>query len=133
MIPIPVAPKLFTTEPLRLVGGRHRETGKLLFPLPGDPAYDPIELPDRGSLWSFTIQRFAPKSPPYHGGAPFTPFAVGYVELPAAIIVETLLTGVHFETLRIGIPMELTTIEWRDTATGASRQCYAFRPSALAA
>lgn len=131
MKPVPVAANLYTTDPeLRLIGGRHRGTRRLVFPLPSNPAYESTLLPAHGRLWSFTIQRFAPKSPPYHGGAPFMPFAVGYVELPDALIVESPLTGAPFETLRIGMPLELTTIEWGGTAEGAARQSYAFRPAA---
>ncbi len=129
MKPIPVAANLFATEPeLRLIGGRQRETRKIVFPLPSNPAYEATLLPVRGMLWSFTIQRFAPKSPPYRGAAPFAPFAVGYVELPAALIVESPLIGAPFETLRVGMPMELTTLEWEDAAEGVTRQTYAFKP-----
>jgi uncharacterized OB-fold protein len=36
----------------------------------------------RGVLWTYTVQRFAPKSPPYVAPeAGFTPFVVGYVEI----------------------------------------------------
>jgi uncharacterized OB-fold protein len=127
---LPVAANLFTTHaPLRLLGGRHRHSGKIVFPLPDDPAYESIELPSRGELWSFTIQRFAPKSPPYRGAGAFLPFAVGYVELPGALIVESRLTDVDFERLHVGMPMQLTTVQIG--AAGAdAREAYAFRPSA---
>lgn len=129
MKPIPVAADLFATLPeLRLIGGRHRETHRLVFPLPANPAYEATLLPQRGLLWSYTIQRFAPKSPPYRGGAAFAPFAVGYVELPDALIVESPLVGAPFETLRVGMPMALTTLEWQEPAGGVIRQTYAFTP-----
>lgn len=130
MNPDPVAPNLFATVPaLRLIGGRHRQSGRIVFPLPGNPDYEPIDLPDRGLLWSFTVQRFAPKSPPYRGAEPFRPFAVGYVELADALIVESPLTGAGFETLHVGMPMELTTVDLGDPAKGTSRRSYAFRPA----
>ncbi|UVE95893.1 Zn-ribbon domain-containing OB-fold protein [Dietzia sp. B32] len=53
-----------------------------------------IDLSTTGTVWTATIQRFPPKSPPYvppAGG--FTPFAVGYVELPEGVKVEALLDG----------------------------------------
>ncbi len=127
---IPVAANLFTTAPaLRLLGGRHRDSGRIVFPLPDDPSYESIELPARGTLWSFTIQRFAPKSPPYRCAGAFLPFAVGYVELPGALIVESRLTDVDFEHLHVGMPMQLTTMQIG--AEGAeAREAYAFRPSA---
>jgi uncharacterized OB-fold protein len=41
-------------------------------------------LARRGTLWTWTIQCFRPKSPPYAGDAEsFEPYGVGYVELPA--------------------------------------------------
>jgi uncharacterized protein len=126
----PVAPNLFTTTPeLRLLGGRHRESGRLVFPLPADStAFEPFALPSRGTLWSYTIQRFPPKSPPYRGTEPFVPFALGYVELPDALIVESRLTDVEFDALHIGLPMELTTVPLRTEPDGAVVLTYAFRP-----
>jgi hypothetical protein len=51
-------------------------------------------------VWGFTVQRFAPKSPPYvvpEGG--FVPFAVGYVELPEGVKVEAVLDCTDFAEL----------------------------------
>ena len=59
-----------------------------------------LELSSRGTVWGFTVQRFAPKSPPYvvpAGG--FVPFAVGYVELPEGIKVEAVLDCTDFSEL----------------------------------
>ena len=53
-----------------------------------------IDLSTTGTVWTATIQRFAPKSPPYIPPADgFSPFAVGYVELPEGVKVEALLDG----------------------------------------
>jgi len=38
-----------------------------------------VELPPSGTLWSYTVQRFRPKSPPYRGPEPFEPYALGYI------------------------------------------------------
>jgi uncharacterized OB-fold protein len=127
--PIPIAPNVFSTGPeLRLIGGRHRHTRKFVFPLPATGDFDAVELPAHGGLWSFTIQRFAPKSPPYRRMEPFVPFAVGYVELAGALIVESPLTQVAFEDLHVGLAMELTTIDCGRDA-GEIVQSFAFRPS----
>lgn len=51
-----------------------------------------LELARTGTVWAHTVQRFAPKSPPYvppAGG--FVPFAVGYVELADGVRVEAVL------------------------------------------
>jgi uncharacterized OB-fold protein len=79
-------------------------------------------------LWSYTVQRFPPKSPPYRGAEPFQPFALGYVELPGALIVETRLTEVDFEELRLGLSMELTTTVLRRDEDGSAVLTFAFRP-----
>jgi uncharacterized OB-fold protein len=124
----PIAPDLFRPGPEpRLIGGRHRLTGKLVFPLDaGDADYEACELPPRGTLWSFTVQRFRPKTPPYAGPEAFEPYAVGYVELPGALIVESRLTGIRFEDLRIGMPLQLTTMPLGTAADGSTLTTYAF-------
>lgn len=51
-----------------------------------------FDLARHGVVWAHTVQRFAPKSPPYVPPAEgFTPFAVGYVELPDGVRVEAVL------------------------------------------
>jgi len=118
----------------RLLGGRRRSDGKIVFPLPrGDAAdaFEVLELPTHGTLWSFTVQRFRPK-PPYDGpgdeGA-FVPYAVGYVELPGAIIVESRLEIERFEDLRIGMPLAFTLQTFRTDPDGRDVLTYAFRPA----
>jgi uncharacterized OB-fold protein len=109
-----------------LLGGRDRASGRLVFPLPADEdRFERVALPDRGRLWSWTIQRFRPKSPPYAGPADFTPYAVGYVALDEAIIVESRLIGVAFDDLRIGLPLRLTT-EPFTFENGETRLTFAF-------
>src|SRR5690349_18961172 len=86
----------------RLLGGRSRD-GKIVFPLPAGDEFEPYALPAEGTLWSFTIQRFCPKTPYLGAGdeANFKPYAVGYVELPE-IIVETRIVIDDFSALHIG-------------------------------
>jgi uncharacterized protein len=126
-----IDPSIFTPPPaLRLIAGRDRASGRLVFPLPADSSsFEPVELPSRGTLWSYTVQRFAPKAPPYCGTGPFQPFALGYVELPGALIIESLLTEVGFDALRLGLPMELTTTALRSDPDGWAVLTYAFRPA----
>lgn len=130
-----IADRLFDIRPDGgpvLLAGRDRSDGRLVFPLPSDvDRFDRIELPDRGSLWSFTIQRFRPKSPPYAGPEAFQPYAVGYVALGDAIIVESRLVGAAFEDLRIGMALRLT-LEPFVLATDETRLTYAFTPEASA-
>jgi uncharacterized OB-fold protein len=125
----PVASEVFDTEPvLRLIGGKDRASGRVVFPLPQDQGFDRLYLPGSGTLWSYTIQRFAPKAPPYRGIEPFQPFAVGYVELAGACIVESRLSVQHFEELHLGMRMQLTTQLLYIDAAEQQVMTYAFRP-----
>jgi hypothetical protein len=126
----PIATGLFSADAAPcLIGGRHRETGRIVFPLPPRAApYEPFPLPRSGRLWSYTIQRFAPKSPPYAGPEPFEPFAVGYVDLEGVVIIESRLAEVSFDALRIGMPLELAIVPFRKDADGSTVTTFAFRP-----
>jgi uncharacterized protein len=130
-----IDPELFggTEQAPRLIGSVCARCGTVTFPrqrsCPRCTSEDvhPRELAARGELWSWTIQCFAPKAPPYlPGGAEeFEPYGVGYIELPGEVRVEARLTESDPERLRIGMLMELTLIPLpgaRDTLT------FAFRP-----
>jgi hypothetical protein len=111
-----------------LIGGRDRATGRVVFPCPLDESrFEAIALPREGRIWSWTVQRFRPKSPPYAGPDAFEPYALAYVELPGATIVESRLTGFAFEDLRVGLPCRLVA----ETFDG--RRSYAFAPAGDAA
>jgi uncharacterized OB-fold protein len=59
-----------------------------------------VPLSRSGRVWGHTVQRFAPKSPPYVPPADgFTPFAVGYVELAEGVRVEAVLDCLDFDEL----------------------------------
>lgn len=101
-----IATGLFTDEAEpRLIGGKDRETGRIVFPCPAASTYEPVPLSREGSLWSYTVQRYRPKTPPYAGPEDFKPWVVAYVELPGEVIVEAPLYGVAFEDLKIGMPV----------------------------
>ena len=71
-----------------------------------------LELSSHGTVWGFTVQRFAPKSPPYvvpEGG--FVPFAVGYVELPEGVKVEAVLDCTDFAELAGDGSVTLVAVE----------------------
>jgi uncharacterized OB-fold protein len=116
----------------RLVGSRCRRCGVVAFPRQDSCAActsDDVEerlLGRRGTLWTWTVQCFPPKSPPY-AGAPedFEPYGLGYVELPDEVRVEARLTEADPARLRIGMPMELVLV----AAPGPrGALTYAFRP-----
>ena len=128
----PIAPDLFivTKDGPRLLGGRRKTDGKIVFPLPpgAERAYfETIELSPTGKLWSWTVQRFRPKSPPYAGDEDeknFKPFALGYVELPGEIIVESRLDFGGAEP-RIGASMRLELVPFN--LENAQATTYQFR------
>jgi uncharacterized protein len=115
-----------------LLAGRERATGQVVFPLPDDDRFDAVELPRTGKLWSWTVQRFRPKSPPYAGPEAFVPYAVGYVELGDAAIVEGRLTGAPLDGFMIGMPMDLVAEQF-EMADGSLRTTFAFAPAGVAA
>jgi uncharacterized OB-fold protein len=131
-----IATKVFEQGPEgpRLLAGRHCASGRLVFPLPEAAAgagFETVKLSPRGRLWSWTVQRFRPK-PPFAlpEDQPFAPYAVGYVELPGELIVESRLLVEDFGALRIGQEMELVLEPLYRDADGADVATYAFRPVA---
>ena len=118
----------------RLVAGRRKADGEMRFPMPkgADAAlYDLVELAPEGKLWSYTVQRFRPKTPPYIGAddeKTFKPFAVGYVEFAGQVIVEGRILVEDPATLKIGLPMKVA-IENFPTSTRGEVATYAFRPA----
>ena len=128
---VPVAEGLIagTAGDPRLVGSQCNACDTVTFPRQGScprcTSEDVRErlLSPRGTLWTWTVQCFPPKAPPYAAATEFEPYAVGYVELPGELRVESLLTGT--DDFRIGMPMELTLIP----APGDSGTLtFAFRP-----
>ncbi|MFD0447594.1 OB-fold domain-containing protein [Streptomyces indonesiensis] len=72
-------------------------------------AADPAVLQGTGTLWTWTVQRYAPKSPPYQappGG--FAPFALGYVELADDVRVAAVLDVDDLDDIRIGMALSVT-------------------------
>ena len=117
-----------------LLGGRSRVTGEIKFPCPRgalEDEFEPIALKTKGTLWSYTVQRFPPGKP-FVGvtdRAQFKPFGVGYVELEGQVIVETRIVTDDLESLKIGLPMSLM-LETFDRGDGEGTvTSYAFMPT----
>jgi uncharacterized OB-fold protein len=129
----PIAAGLFTddTNP-HLIGGKHRDSWRIVFPRPSGQEgrlYDEIALSPTGTVWSWTVQRFRPKSPPYVGPEAFEPFALGYVELPAQTIVQARLTGLEPAAWRVGMQVRLVVLPVAHDADGTTVLSYAFAPA----
>lgn len=125
----PVAEGLFTwpsDEPALIASQRD---GKLTFPArPGD---EQVLLHRRGTLWGFTTQQFRPPSPPYDGNdtaETFQPYALGYVELPGQLLLQTRFTEADPAKLVIGQEMELRIVPYTTRPDGTEVLTYAFAP-----
>jgi uncharacterized OB-fold protein len=124
----------FEDGALQLWGSRCRVCGTVTFPAQrscprctADGA-ERHPLAREGTLWTWTVQGFAPKSPPYAGTAEgFRPYGVGYIELGGEVRVESILTVADPEVLVIGMPMRVVAIP----VTGREREglvTFAFEP-----
>ena len=118
---------------VRLIGARCASCAAMTFPAQGtcpkctQGGMERVRLGDTGILWSFTVQGFPPKAPPYFRAetpGAFEPYGVGYVELPGELIVECRLTESDPDRLRIGMPVHLTTV-----TLGEGVETYAFAPA----
>ena len=119
-----------------LLGSRCAECDVVTFPTQGScprcnsEAMTTVELPDRGTLWTYTTQGFRPKGPPEGGylgddtEETFRPYAIGYVELPGHCKVESRLVGEEFT---IGMDMELVIVPFRKDEQGNEVMTFAFR------
>jgi uncharacterized OB-fold protein len=129
-----VEPALFASlDPPRLAGSCCAACGTVTFPAQAGCAkctgtdMAPVELADRGTLWTWTVQAFEPKAPYRVPETGFAPYGVGYVHL-GNVIVESRLLGdpAHF---RIGMPMQLTLLPLWPAPDGSPVVSYAFQPT----
>ena len=136
---VPIQEGLFTwpSASPRLIGSKCNHCGEVLFPAQKTCSacclqdVVNIELSTRGKLWTWTIQGFPPKSPPYFRPETpdsFVPYGVGYVELPEKVRVETRLKQNNPEKLKIGMTMELVIEKFMEDADGNEVMCFAFKP-----
>ena len=136
MARVPVAEGIFTLDDPQLIGSRCRDCAITTFPAQdscprcASTAMEQTLLARRGRLWAWTTQDFQPPSPPYTGptGEDYTPFAVGYVELPDEVKVESRLTESDPEVLEQGMEMELVVVPFRTDDDGNEVVTFAFRP-----
>jgi len=101
----------------RLLGTRCRACGAVFFPRETafcrNPAcagteLDEVPLSRRGTLWSYTDNRYAPPAP-YVAADPFEPYTVAAVELAdeKLVVLGQVAPGVRVEDLEVGMEMEL--------------------------
>lgn len=137
---VPIAEGLFTwpAEKPALLGSRCQSCAIATFPCAeaclacGSQDMQVEELPGRGTLWTWTVQQFMPKTPYNSGETPetFKPYGVGYVELPGGVRVEGRLTEGDPEKIHIGMEMEVVFDTFRVEENGDEVVNFFFQPVA---
>jgi len=123
----PIAEDLFTwpAEVPQLIGNSCANCGTVTFPRrTGCGRCGSTDVEPR------TLQGFVPKAP-FIGEliAGNEPWFVGVIELAGEVRVESLLTGVTVDSLRIGMPMRLVIIPFHADDSGDEIITYAFAPA----
>jgi uncharacterized OB-fold protein len=85
---------------------------------------DTVALSRRGKLYTFTIARMA-----LPGTLVPAPYVIAQVELPEGIHVQSVLTDVDPETIKIGLELELVVEKASVSAEGADIMTFKFRPA----
>ena len=114
--PIPVVEGLFadTAAGPRLFGSKCAGCGTPYFPRSPvchnpecrDPRVEDAAFGPRGTLWSLTIQHYAPP-PPVKFDEPFIPYALGLVDLQEGLRILGRISTDKLEALKVGTPVEL--------------------------
>ena len=87
-----------------------------------------VALSRRGTLWSYTENRYPPPAP-YPAPDPFEPFAIAAVELAdeGIIVLGKVVEGTLAADLKVGMEMELATMPLYTDDDGVQRLVYAWR------
>jgi uncharacterized OB-fold protein len=120
-----------------LIGSKCPECGTYVFPPRENNCPNPacagdtlesVALSPRGTLWSYTENRYPPPKP-YPAPDPFEPFAIAAVELAAEglIVLGKVVEGTLADDLKVGMQMELTTMPLFTDDDGVERIVYAWR------
>jgi uncharacterized OB-fold protein len=112
-----------------LIGSKCPECGTYVFPprenncpnpaCTGD-SLESVALSTRGTLWSYTENRYPPPAP-YPAADPFEPFAIAAVQLADEGIIALAAD------LKVGMEMELTTMPLFTDDDGVQRIVHAWR------
>lgn len=134
---VPVAEGLFEVQPdgPRLIGSRCASCDTIYFPVAlscrnPDCAEKRIEralLPNRGLLLSYTIQRYQP--PPPFKMDNWQAYAIGLIDLGGGLEVMGMLTGLAFDAIRIGMPLQMVVEALYTDAERGAVATYKFAPA----
>ena len=87
-----------------------------------------VEVGPRGTLYSHTVQHYAPPPPFTYDGA-FVPYAIGLVELPEGLRVAGMLKVSDLSTLKLGMPLELIIDRMATDEQGRDVMTWKFAPA----
>jgi len=130
---VPVREGLWTSdEKPQLIGSECNRCGEVFFPKRenGLCSYcqsshlKEIKLSPRGKIHSYTVVMQRP--PVYYKAE--VPYAIGFVELPEGIRVETMFTGCDLEDLRVGMNVEMLVDKLHEEEDGTEVYTYKFKP-----
>ncbi len=113
-----------------LIGGKCPNCGEVIFPklelCPNcqSDKVEKIKLSRRGKIFSNSVVMQQPR--PYYKGP--VPYALGFVELPDGVRVETLFADCDPEEIEPGMEVELVIGNLYDDDTGNELMTYKFRP-----
>ncbi len=135
---IPVAEGLFEVQPdgPHLIGSRCASCDTIYFPVAlscrnphcAEKRIERALLPGRGTLLSYTIQRYQP--PPLFRMDNWEPYAIGLIDLGAGVEVMGILTGLSFDAIRIGMPLRMVVETLYTDAERGAVTTYKFAPDA---
>ena len=113
-----------------LIGSKCPSCGEIVFPkmqvCPSCQAQnvEEVKLSRKGKIYTVTVVMQQP--PLYYRGP--VPYALGYVELPEGVRLETLYTDCDPDSLEIGMDVELVIEKAYDDDEGNELITYKFRP-----
>ncbi|MFQ5667757.1 MAG: Zn-ribbon domain-containing OB-fold protein [Candidatus Binatia bacterium] len=133
----PVVEGLFAETPAgpRLLGSKCRGCGTPYFPRSPvchnpdcrDKRIEDATFGPRGTLWSFTIQHYAPP-PPVKYDEPFTPYALALVDLQEGLRVLGRVSTDNLEALTVGTAVELVIEKLCTGPDGNEVSTWKFKP-----
>ncbi len=80
-----------------------------------------VKLSTRGVLYTYTVVRQS--TPKFE-----VPYALGYVDIPEGVRIMGQLSGIEFDDIKVGMPMELSLEPFGTDEDGNELTGYRFRP-----
>ncbi len=134
---VPVIEGLFaqTPEGPRLLGSKCATCATPYFPKTercrnpecASSAIEDATFGPRGTLWSYSVQHYPPP-PPAKYEEPYTPYALGLVDLPEGLRVLSRISTADPASVRPGMAVELVIERLYVDGDGNEVQTWKFRP-----